>query len=150
MKSSISKAVQGTLALMAVCLTAALLVPGHPEAPKISQSVSPLPLPAEPAEQSTTQWRASPEAIFSLFHRKKIFVPGLHARPAPVPAPFLNFLGYYTGFPGTPCYMLKDTRTGRVITLSKGSIANGWSLVTIDDNRITVQNLDGTYTVERR
>jgi hypothetical protein len=45
---------------------------------------------------------------------------------------------------------LKDTRTGRVITLSKGSIANGWSLVTIDDDRITVQNLDGTYIVERR
>lgn len=157
MKSSISKLVQAILAVLVVCLTAALFVPTHSAAPEVDQSVSPVPFPAQPARQpSTPQW-ASHEAILSLFLKKDTHRPSPLAltrtkprQSAPVPAPFLSYLGFYTGSLGKPCYMLKDTRTGRVIAVSQVASANGWSLVAIDDKRITVQNNDETYVVDKR
>lgn len=158
MKSSISKLVQAILTVLAVCLTAALFVPTHSAVPVADQSVSPVPSPAQPAQQQSTLRRASHDAILSLFLKKNMHGPSPLAFPtrneppksAPVPAPFLSYLGFYTGSPGTPCYLLKDTRTGRVIAVSQGASSHGWSLIAIDDKRITVQNNDEYYVVDKR
>jgi len=68
----------------------------------------------------------------------------------PADAPWLSYLGFYSGAPGKSYYLLKDARTGRVIQVSQTGISNGWCLVEVSEKRLVVRNNDDVYIVNKR
>ena len=154
MRSLVPRLAQVFLALAALCLGAVLIIPWRNE-PRLSPppgTRSVLPLDAGQAGHSPEP--ASPETILSLFVKRSNSIP---ARTAPAPetrkpvdAPWLVFLGFYSGPSARPAYMLKDTRSGRVILASGDVSANGWSVIEIQEKRLVVRNGMDCYIVQKR
>jgi hypothetical protein len=157
MKSAILRGAQVLLAAGAVCLLAALIIPWkEPKAalPQTPTSAAPEASPSIAQEKSE---RAAPQTIVALFVKRAPAAPMIATRGAPAPevkkpvdAPWLSYLGFYTGAPGKPYYLLKDTRSGRVIQLPQAGVFNGWSLVEVSDKRLVVRNADDVFIVNKR
>jgi hypothetical protein len=161
MKFSLLKTAEAVLALAALGLLAALVVPWResplPPRPNLPRGAAPS-LPAAPALSPV---RAEPDAVLALF------VPPSPPRPArpqgvveqkpppmpekkPVDAPWLSYLGYTSAAEGKATYYFKDTRSGRVIKVTDGESVGGWSLLGVKDNRMILQNKDDVFSVRGR
>ena len=97
----------------------------------------------------------APDVVLALFVKKN---PPSTPRPAatpeapkPVEAPWLVFLGFYSSAEGDAYYVLKDARSGRVITIgSRGVSATGWAVIAVEGRRIIVRKDSDTYIVQKR
>ncbi len=140
----------------ALGLLTTLLIPFSDEAQKPAPGPVAAPVSKDPAGSHVAPDRVSPHVILSLFVKKnpaKLRAPVQASPPAarmPVEAPWLSYLGFYSGDPGRPYYLLKDTRAGRVIKIGEGDATNGWSLVEVAEKRMVVRNNDDTYVVNKR
>jgi hypothetical protein len=158
MKSAILKGAQMVLAAVAVCLLAVLITP-RAEPALAKEPVTSAPAPsANLAPEHGKPDQAAPQAIVAIFVRRSSPVEGLTVAPnahvpevkKPVDAPWLSYIGFYSGAPGKPYYLFKDTRAGRVIQVSQTGVSNGWSLVEVSDKRLIVQYKDDVYIVNKR
>jgi|SRR5208283_483720 len=155
MKKLILELVQGFLAVAAMCLLAAIIIPWKRQASPLSPPAAPAMLPADPIRVRQSPEPASPEAVLTLFVKRSV-PSATRALPAPeaskpVDAPWLVFLGFYSSAPGEPCFLLKDTRSGRVITIGlRSAPPNRWALVAIEDTRLIVRMDSETYIVKKR
>jgi len=155
MKFSISRVAEGLLALAAALLLAALFVPWRlterAPAPAVPQTQA----PSAPAQAEAPHHHAPPDAVVSLFVKRAAPRPAAAPVPAPeakkpVEAPWLIYVGFYTRDPGKPCYLLKDTRAGRMIKVSEGDAIDGWSLVAAEGKRMIIRKNDDVYIVIKR
>jgi hypothetical protein len=112
-------------------------------------------LPADPLRAWHPPEPASPEAVLTLFEKRNI--PSAARSLAdpeagkPVDAPWLLFLGFYSSASGEPHFLLKDIRTGRVITIGPRSASpDRWALVAIEDTRLIIRMDSETYIVKKR
>lgn len=157
MKSSIKRTAEAILALAAIGMLAALVVPWPQGKLTIAPGGERAQVPQAAAGDARRIESAPPDALLTLFV-KKTPVPSA-PRPArapgsvekkPVDAPWLNYLGYSSGADGKPLHFFKDTRTGRLIKLSKGETSGGWALVEIGESRFVLKNNDDLYIVTKR
>ncbi len=145
--------VEAALALAALTLLAVLLVPWR-EAPfEPMKGNAGAAAAAVPIPEGGKAARAAPEAVLSLFVGRAPASQG-HAQVAPekkpVDAPWLSYLGYYSKAEGKPYYWFKDTRTGRVIKVSKGETSGEWALLEISGNRMVLRYNNELYAVNKR
>ena len=157
MKSVAIRGAQILLAAGSIGLLAALVLP-WPEStiadPLPASSAAP---PVSPPRAQGKPERAGPQAILSLFVKSSSPSAGLPpARTAPalgigkpVEAPWLRYIGSYSGEPRKPFYLLKDTRTARMIQVPTVG-GNAWTLVEVSANRLVVQHGDDLYVVSKR
>lgn len=155
MKSLLLRLLQGFLVLLVLSLLVALVVPWaqetFPPSPELTGNVQ------APDLQSsrTPPVPLAPEVVFGLFMKRSLpSAPrpaAIPDAPKPVEAPWLVFLGFYSSGEGDAYYVMKDTRSGRVITISaRGVSAAGWSVVAVEDKRIIVHKDADTYVVYKR
>jgi hypothetical protein len=108
---------------------------------------------AVPVPEGRKAVRAAPGAVLSLFIGR---VPASQGRVQVasekkiMDAPWLNYLGYYSKAEGKPYYWFKDTRTGRVIKVSKGEASGEWALLEISGNRMVLRYNNELYAVNKR
>lgn len=156
MRFSIFSLAEALLAVVALALLSALIIPWGDEAQKTAPGPAYVQVSADPASAQAQSNRVPPQAIASLFVKRsppRLAAPAPASAPVvrkPVEAPWLSYLGFYSGAPGKPFYLLKDTRAGRVIKVAEGSVSNGWSLVETGDKRMVVRNNDDIYIVIKR
>jgi len=157
MKSAILRGAQVVLAAGAVCLLAFVIFPWKAPTASKAPTAAPAAPEAIPAILQGKPEQATPQAILALFVKRASAAPLTVARSAPEPeikkpvdAPWLTFLGSYSGAPGKSSFLLKDARSGRVIQVSQTGVSNGWSLVEISDKRLVVRKADDIYIVKKR
>ena len=61
----------------------------------------------------------------------------------------LNLIGRSTAADGVDRYHFKDTRSGRILTLSPGVPWDGWILTLPDENRYSLEGPGGLYEVNK-
>ena len=158
MKFVISRASQLILAAGAICLFVALIIPWAEPVPQKNPATAPVAPAARLAPDQGNPERASSQAIVALFVKKRspaagpavARIPPPPEAKKPVDAPWLNYLGFYSGAPGRSYYLLKDTRSGRVIHVSQTDTTNGWTLVEVSEKRLVIGNKDDVYIVNKR
>jgi hypothetical protein len=158
MRLSIQKASEASLALFALLLIAALIVPWRQSNPTEAPAKTASELSPNPAGTAAEPIRATPDTLFNLFAGKAAATPSaavpkpaaVTATKKPVDAPWLRYIGNISGAEGKSYYFFKDTRSGRSVTLSAGETINGWSLVEIADNKFILKNNEDLYTVNKR
>jgi len=155
MKKSVSRLVQGFFALSALCLLAALALPWQNPSPPPAPPGSPGVRPVDLGSQRPAAERVSPDSVLSLFGKARNPAPAravLSPEPGtPVDAPWLLYLGFYSSTAGGPSYLLKDNRSGRLITAEQRSdSAQGWSVVSVDTKQLIVRNDSGSFIVRKR
>ncbi|MGO9409229.1 MAG: hypothetical protein ACLQCB_00610 [Spirochaetia bacterium] len=144
------------LAAAAVGLLAAVLIPWGDEAQKSAPEPSNAQVSVSTSNAHVQPNPASPVVILSMFvgrSSSRASAPAQAPAPVakkPVDAPWLSYLGFYSGVPGKPYYLFKDTRAGRVIKVADGVVTDGWSLVETGDKRVVVRNNDDIYIVRMR
>ncbi len=145
--------VEAALALLALTLLVILLVPWREAAVKPMKGNAGAAAAAVPVPEGGKTARAAPEAVLSLFVGRAPAVQA-HAPAAAekkiMDAPWLNYLGYYSAAEGKPYYWFKDTRTGRVIKVSKGQASGEWALLEISGNRMVLRYNNELYAVNKR
>ncbi|MGO9307789.1 MAG: hypothetical protein ACLQDL_02050 [Spirochaetia bacterium] len=154
MKKWITRLAQGFLAFSAVSLLGALALPWRglsPPPPPPAPSGGP---PIDFRGQRTAAERVSPDEVLSLFGMGRDPAP-TRAVPsrqpdAPVDAPWLLYLGFYNSVSGGPSYLLKDTRSGRLITAGSRDSPRGWSIVSVEKERLIVRNDSVAFIVRKR
>jgi len=103
---------------------------------------------------------ADPDAVVRLFYMAPPPVeqapvePAAAAAPEPEPAkpleaPWLSYVGHFSGMDGKPFYYVKDSRSGRLIKVSRDDTSD-WILVEDAAERIVVRHGDGLYAVPRK
>ena len=127
------------------------------DSPPASAPAAHVQMIAENAGVQATPRLASPAAVLSLFIGMSPAVSppstAMAAAPVekkPVDAPWLKYLGYFSGVSGRPRHLLKDARSGRVITVAEGTPTDGWSCVKAGDGRMIIRNSDEDYVVNTR
>jgi hypothetical protein len=161
MKSSLLKAVEASLTLAAAGLLAALLAPWKAPVDTLSRVGSPAPAPAAVVEGKAPLARAEPHVVLTLFVPRSL--PHLEKSPPPrepaavpvpevkaVEAPWLSYLGYASGATSELRYYLKDTRSGRLITVTRGREAGDWMLVEVQEKKLIVRNKQEVFSVSKR
>jgi hypothetical protein len=145
--------VEAALVFAALALLAVLLVPWSEAPLNPAEANAGTAAAADPAAEGRKAVRATPEAVLALFVGR---IPAARARatvPAeekPLDAAWLRYLGYYAAAEGKPCYWFKDTRTGRVIKVSKGQASGEWTLLEISGDRMLLKYNNELYTVNKR
>jgi hypothetical protein len=155
MKSSLSRLLQGFLLLSALSLLAALLVPWKSAVSTAAMPLLPGAKVPDPTPARASPEPVSPEIVLALFTKRNAPAP---ARLPPAPetpkaqeATWLAYLGFYTSAQGEPSFALKDTRSGRVITIGqRGASAGGWAVIAVEDMRIIVRKDSDVYIVHKR
>jgi hypothetical protein len=145
--------VEAALAIAVLTLLAVLLVPWREAPLEPMKGNAGTTVSAMPAAEGRKAARAAPEAVLSLFIGR---APAAQARTTaavekkPMDAPWLNYLGYYAVAEGKPYYWFKDTRTGRVIKVSKGQDSGEWVLLEISGDTMLLKCNNELYTVNKR
>ncbi len=154
MKKLVSSLVQAFFALSALSLLGALVIPWRDPPPLAAARGAPALIPADPPNADTARGSRSPEEVLSLFGKRDNpgRAPAVPPHPGkPVDAPWLLYLGYYDSSPDGPSYLLKDTRSGRLIAAAaQGAAAQGWSVVAVEENIIVVRNESDLFIVRKR
>ena len=157
MKSGATSAAQILLAAGSISLLAALVLP-WPESTLADMGPASFAAPAvNPPPVQGKPERATRQAIISLFVTSSAGptgVPAARTPPAeparkPVDAPWLKYIGSYSGAPRQPCYLLKDTRTARMVQIPTSGV-NAWTLVEVTANHLVVRHGDDLFVVSRR
>jgi hypothetical protein len=153
MKSTIRRSIEAVLSLACVALIVLLVVPWPPyhSAPGPVPPVDPY-SPTQRATEAALK-PLSAEIVLTLFmpraaarQVKSSALPEQHAEEVS----WLRYLGFATSVNGTSRWYVKDTRTGRIITLSLGTQAGGWSLVDVAQERLIIRKGTDLYAVPRR
>ena len=153
MRWSIRKAIEALLGLACLGLLLLLLVPWAPQALSLTAAPAAVLHAALPETPVVEVDLLPPQAVLTLFVPPPASSQG---KTPPVPAPrspeasWLRYLGYSSGADGASQWYIKDTRTGRIITLSIGAQSGGWSLVGVTEEQVVVKNGSDTYSVPRR
>jgi len=157
MKFSVSKIAEIALALGILALVAVLVVPGR-EAPLTSpQSGAKTEAAQADASVKTAPKAADIATVLMLFGVTGQGRPAPATTPAPTPtsakppvdAPWLAYIGY-AQTDGKPYYMIKDTRTNKMIKVAEGAPIGGWSLIEASATRLVVSNNADQYIVKKR
>jgi hypothetical protein len=155
MKSLLSRFLQGFLLLSTLILLVALLVPWRSAVSTASIPLLPAPKSPPPSLAPASPEPVSPEIVLALFTKRNApapaRLPSAPEAPKPVEATWLVYLGFYSSAQGEPNYVVKDTRSGRVITIgSRGVSASGWAVIAVEDKRIVVRKDSDVYIVHKR
>ena len=154
MKKTIRRLLEGFLGLVLLALLAAVLIPWKSEPPRPIPTAAAARLRSDLAHERPLPGPASPDAVLALFV-KRVERAAAMDRPAivetkPMDAPWLVFLGFYSST-GEPRYVLKDTRSGRVIAIgSRNATAGGWALVANEEKHMIVRKDSETFVVQKR
>ena len=157
MKSGATSAAQILLAAGSIGLLAALVLPWPDSTLADMGSASfAAPVASLPPVQGKPE-RATPRAILSLFVTPSPGPAGVPAARTPpaeparkaVDAPWLKYIGSYSGASSQTCFLLKDTRTARMVHIPTSGV-NAWTLVEVTANHLVVQHGDDLLVVSRR
>jgi hypothetical protein len=155
MKSSILKTVEIALALGILALIVVLIVPGK-EAPLTPPAENAKTTPARTGAQAqSTPKAADINTVLLLFgvtgqaRTAPAATPAPAAKP-PVDAPWLAYIGYATQSDGKPYYVIKDTRTNKMIKVAEGAPMGGWSIVEVSATHLVLRNNTDQYIVKKR
>jgi hypothetical protein len=158
MKKAIRRLLEGSLGLALLALLAAVLLPWRSgpsrSIPPATSTAAAARLRPGPAPERPSPEPASPDSVLALFTRRVESAAATSRPPIvetkPLDAPWLVFLGFYSNT-GEPRYVLKDTRSGRVITVgAQNASAGGWALVAIEEKRMIVRKDSETFVVQKR
>jgi hypothetical protein len=139
--------VEGALALCVLGLAAALVLPWPSDAGVTVPTGGGSPRPPAALPESARATSLPAEAAAALFVRPVPQRAPARASPGPPPpaaspAPsWLKYVGYSSPAEGQRRYFIKDTRSGRLITLTPGERAGPWSLD--EDRRDTLVVVTG-------
>jgi hypothetical protein len=149
------------LVAAAACLLVLVVVPAPRTASAPERQRPSARSASAPPAAASSPLPAEPDAIVSLFYRepprKTPAPPGIPAETEPsapepvkpVEAPWLSYVGYFSGADGRPFFYVKDARSGRLIKIATGE-ASDWTLVEAAEDRIVVRNEGTVYTVPRK
>jgi hypothetical protein len=158
MKKIIRKLSEAFLGLVLLSLLAAVLIPWRNEpsrsTPTATSIAAAARLRSDPAPVRPSPELASPDSVLALFVKRVQRMTPTNApvivETKPMDAPWLVFLGFYSST-GEPRYVLKDTRSGRVITIgARNASAGGWALVAIEEKHMIVRKDSETFVVQKR
>lgn len=159
MKRWIEALPEALLAAAAAGLLAMTVLPSRraavgPSAPRGASEAVPA-----PAAASAPSAPADPDAVVALFYGAPAVIQAPpqsvgEAKPEeapvkPVEAPWLSYVGYFSGMDGKPFHYVKDSRSGRLIKVAR-DLASDWILVEDAADRIVVRHGGDVYAVARK
>lgn len=157
---------EAALLLLVAGLAVALALPwpekGSPSAHRVATAAA----SDAPGQNAARMDSADPEAVARLFGwTRPLPRPAVEPEPTPevvelppvaetaappIVAEWLRYVGYSSDAEGASLYYLKDTRSGKLITATEGSVSAEWSLLQASEEQLVVRH-DGTdYLVHRR
>jgi len=146
------RAIEAALCVLILALAALLAIPWRAAEPGARPPVAGNAQPEADEEPGLSPASEPVDAVATLFGAGRT-APAVGSAPrgsAPIDAAWLKYLGFASGEEGASRFYLKDSRSGKLIRVSPGSAAGGWTLVESLPDRLIVKNSGSLYSVSKR